>query len=99
LLDWLSETPIDLAPIGSIYDTIHIGTAEPLSLSRPYEAQEMDLKDRYPDQAEAIEAWTHALREGHAAMYKIFPTRAMPEIAGDMLDWWNRRRPGRSSMT
>lgn len=91
LLDWLSETPIDLAPIGSIYDTIHIGAAEPLSLSRPYEAQEMDLKDRYPDQAEAIEAWTHALREGREAMYKIFPTRAMPEIAGDMLDWWNRR--------
>ena len=24
-------------------------------------------------------------------MHKIFPTRAMPEIAGDILDWWNRR--------
>lgn len=91
MLDWLSETPIDFVSLGSIYDTLHIGSAEPLSLSRPYEAQEMDLKDRFPDQAEAIEAWTHALREGREAMYKIFPTRAMPEIAGDMLDWWNRR--------
>ena len=91
LLDWLSETPIDFVSLGSIYDTLHIGSAEPLSLSRPYEAQEMDLKDRFPEQAEAIEAWTHALREGREAMYKIFPTRAMPEIAGDMLDWWNRR--------
>ena len=91
LLDWLSETPIEFVPLGSIYDTIHIGSAEPLSLSRPYEAQEMDLKDRYPDQAEAIEAWTRALHEGREAMYKILPTRAMPEMAGDMLDWWNRR--------
>ena len=91
LLDWLSDTPIDFVPLGTIYDNVHIGSAEPLSLSRPYEAQERDLKDRYPDQAEAIEAWTHALREGREAMLKIFPTRAMPKIAGDMLDWWNRR--------
>lgn len=91
LLDWLSETPIEFVSLGAIYDTLHIGSAEPLSLSRPYEAQEMDLKDRFPDQAEAIEAWTRALREGREAIYKIFPTRAMPEIAGDMLDWWNRR--------
>ncbi len=91
LIDWLSETPIDFVSLGSIYDTIHIGSSEPLSLSRPYEAQEMDLRDRFPDQVEAIEAWTGALHEGREAMYKIFPTRAMPEIAGDMLDWWNRR--------
>lgn len=91
LLDWISDTPIELVPLGSIYDNVHIGSAEPLSLSRPYEAQERDLKDRYPDQAEAIEAWTHALREGRETMLKIFPTRAMPEIAGDVLDWWNRR--------
>ena len=91
LLDWLSDTPIDFVSLGSIYDTLHIGSAEPLSLSRPYEAQERDLKDRFPDQAVAIEAWTRALHEGREAMLKIFPTRAMPEIAGDMLDWWNRR--------
>ncbi|MCK0142817.1 NAD(P)/FAD-dependent oxidoreductase [Aliiroseovarius sp. F20344] len=91
MLDWLCETPIDFVSLGSVYDILHIGWSEPLPLSRPYEAQERDLKDRFPDQTEAIEAWTHALREGRAAMYKIFPTRAMPEVAGDMLDWWNRR--------
>ena len=90
LLDWLCDTPMDFVPMGSIYDILHIGSAEPLSLSRPYESQEMDLKDRYPDETEAIEAWTKATRSGHDAMYKIFPTRAMPEVAGDMLDWWNR---------
>ena len=39
--------------------TLHIGSAEPLPLSRPYEAQERDLKDRFPEQdlhPEAAEA-------------------------------------------
>ncbi|RIJ15087.1 NAD(P)/FAD-dependent oxidoreductase [Henriciella mobilis] len=90
LLDWLCDTPIDFVSLGAIYDIVQIGSAEPLSLSRPYEAQERDLKDRFPDQAEAIEAWTHALREGRDAMMKIIPTRAMPKGAGDILDWWNR---------
>ncbi len=90
MIDWLADTPIDFVSLGSVYDTLHIGSAKPLSLSRPYEAQERDLKDRFPDQAEAIEAWTHALRDGREAVMKTFPTRAMPKIAGDMLNWWNR---------
>ena len=90
LLDWICDTPMDFVSLGSIYDYLHIGSAEPLSLSRPFEAQERDLKDRYPDEAEAIEAWTHALREGAETIHKILPTRAMPKFAGDMLDWWNR---------
>lgn len=90
LIDWLSDTPIDFVPLGAIYDTLHIGSSAPLSLSRPYEAQERDLKDRFPDHADAIEAWTKSLHQGREAMYKVFPTRAMPKIAGDLLDWWNR---------
>ncbi|MEQ9693543.1 NAD(P)/FAD-dependent oxidoreductase [Shimia sp. SDUM112013] len=90
LLDWLCDTPMEFVPMGSIYDMLHIGSAAPLALSRPYEAQERDLKDRFPDETKAIEAWTEAMRAGHDAMYKIFPTRAMPEFVGDMLDWWNR---------
>jgi phytoene dehydrogenase-like protein len=90
LLDWLCDTPMDFVSLGSIYDHVHIGSAPPISLSRPYEAQEMDLKDRYPDQTEAIEAWIQALRDGREAMLKVFPTRAMPKFAGDILDWWNR---------
>ena len=91
LLDWLCDMPIEFVSLGSIYDHVHIGSAPPISLSRPYEAQELDLKDRYPDQAEAVEAWIQALRDGREAMLKVFPTRGMPKFAGDILDWWNRR--------
>ena len=91
LIDWLSDTPIEFASMGTVYDNLHIGSAETLSLSRPYEAQEMDLKERFPGEAEAIEAWTAALRAGREAMDKIFPARAMPKFAGDVLQWWNRQ--------
>ncbi|EYD72842.1 phytoene desaturase family protein [Limimaricola hongkongensis] len=91
LLDWLCDTPMEFVSLGAIYDVIHMKSAEPLLLSRPYEAQERDLKDRFPDQAEAIEAWTRALREGRETVMKATSTRAMPEILGDVLYWWNRR--------
>lgn len=91
LLDWLTHTPMEFEPMGSVYDNLHLGVAPPLPLSRPYEAQERDLKDRFPDEVEAIEAWTAALREGREVMYKIASTRAMPEFVGDMIDWWNHR--------
>ncbi|WP_347310693.1 phytoene desaturase family protein [Defluviimonas sp. SAOS-178_SWC] len=91
ILDWLSDTPIEFTSMGAIYDNLHIGDAEPLALSRPYEAQERDLKDRFPDEAKAIEAWTAALREGREAVIKVTPTRAMPEIIGSALKWWHGR--------
>ena len=91
LLDFVCNNPMEFVSLGSIFDVLHIGTEKPLSLSRPYEAYERDLKDRFPEHREAVAAWTQALREGRAAMYKIFPTRAMPDIAGDVMDWLNRR--------
>lgn len=91
LLDWLSDTPIEFTSMGAIYDNLHIGDAPTLTLSRPFEAQERDLKDRFPDEGKAIEAWTTALKAGQEAIQKIFPTRAMPELLGSALQWWNRR--------
>ena len=91
ILDWLSYTPIEFTPMGAVYDNLHIGDAPQLPLSRPFEAQERDLKDRFPEEANAIEAWTAALREGQETMEKIFPTRAMPELVSSAMHWWNGR--------
>ncbi len=91
ILDWLSDTPIEFTSMGAVYDNLHLGGAPPLALSRPYEAQERDLKDRFPREAKAIEAWTAALREGQEVMHRIFPTRAMPELLGHAVRWWNGR--------
>jgi all-trans-retinol 13,14-reductase len=89
MLDWLSDTPIEFTSMGSIYDNLHIGDAAPLSLSRPYEAQERDLKDRFPGEAKAIEAWIAALKEGRQASFTATSTRAMPEIIGSAMKWWH----------
>ena len=35
ILNWLCDSPIELAPMGPVYDTLHIGDAAPLKLSRP----------------------------------------------------------------
>ncbi|MBT8475614.1 MAG: NAD(P)/FAD-dependent oxidoreductase [Alphaproteobacteria bacterium] len=91
MINWLSHTPMDFEPMGAVFDNLHIADAPPLALSRPFEAQERDLKDRFPDEAEAIEEWIEALREGRETMYKVAPTRAMPEFVGNVLDWWNSR--------
>lgn len=85
-LDSVCDTPMEFVSLGAVYDYLHIGNAEPLALSRPYEAQERDLNDRFPDETEAIEAWTIALREGREALISTFAARALPESAGDMLD-------------
>jgi all-trans-retinol 13,14-reductase len=89
ILDWLSDTPIELASMGAIFDNLHIGDAAPLALSRPYEAQARDLKDRFPDEAAAIDEWIAALKEGRDAVHKLTMTRAMPEIMGAALKWWH----------
>ena len=89
-LDWLCDTPIELAPMGAVFDCLHMGDAEPLSLSRPYEAQMLDLKERFPGDAEAVDAWFDAVHKAREAVYAVFQTRAMPQPYGDIVEWWKR---------
>ena len=89
-LDWLCDTPIELAPMGAVYDYLHIGDAEPLPLTRPYEAQILDLKDRFPGEGKAIDAWFSAVKEAREAALTVFQTRAMPQPFGEVMEWWKR---------
>lgn len=91
LIDWLTHTPMQFEPMGAVYDNLHLADTPPLTLSRPFEAQERDLKDRFPAEAEAIEAWIAALREGRETLYTMSSTRAMPDFVGHMIEWWNHR--------
>ena len=90
ILDWICDTPIELAPMGAIYDVLHIGDTEPLLLSRPYEAQALDLKERFPDESEAIDAWFDAIHKGREAAISVLQTRAMPQPIGAFIEWWKR---------
>lgn len=91
LLDWLSDTPIEMAPLGAVYDTLHIGDAPPLKLSRPTEAQKLDLKERFPDEGDAINAWYDAIDSGQEALLTVGQVRSMPAPFGAALKWWRGR--------
>lgn len=90
ILDWLCDTPIELAPMGAIYDVLHIGDAEPLLLSRPYAAQALDLKERFPNESEAIDAWFDAIHKGREVAISVLQTRALPQPIGAFMEWWKR---------
>ena len=81
MIDWLTHTPMKFEPMGAVYDNLHLGDAPPLALSRPFEAQERDLKYRFPDEAEAIEEWIAALRKGRRTMYAIASTLPCPTLS------------------
>lgn len=92
MLDWLCDAPIELAPVGAVYDTLHIGEAAPLKLSRPAAAQRLDLKERFPDDTEAIDAWFDALVDGREAMTALVQSRSMPTVVASALKWWRSRK-------
>lgn len=95
MLDWLCDSPIELAPIGSVYDTLHIGDSPPLQLSRPASAQRMDLKERFPNDAEAIDQWFDAIVDGRTAMDTAGQIRSLPTFVGPALKWWRGRKINR----
>jgi len=90
LLDWLCDTPIELAPMGTIYDVLHIGDADPLPLSRPKEAQVLDLKERFPEENKAIDAWFDAIEKGKEAAMAVLQSRGMPQPIGAFIGWWKK---------
>lgn len=91
ILDWLADTPIELASMGTIYDTLHMGDTPSITLSRPTAAQKLDLQERFPNEGDAIDAWFHAILQGQQALTTLTRARAMPAAIGAVLKWWNRR--------
>lgn len=92
MLDWLCDSPIELAPIGSVYDTLHIGDSPPLKLSRPASAQRLDLKERFPDEADAIDGWFDAIIDGRKALSSAGQIRSLPHVVGAAMKWWRGRK-------
>ena len=45
MLDWLTSTPMEFEPMGSVYDNLYLGDEPPLALSHPFEAQMSALRE------------------------------------------------------
>jgi all-trans-retinol 13,14-reductase len=92
ILDWLCDSPIELAPVGAVYDTLHIGDSAPLQLSRPIAAQRLDLKERFPDETDAIDAWFDNIVDGKDALGVVGQVRSFPPVFASALRWWRGRK-------
>ncbi|MEL6950274.1 MAG: hypothetical protein AAGM16_09215 [Pseudomonadota bacterium] len=65
-----------------------------MELSRPFEAQALDLKECFPEDHDGIVAWFEAAHEAREEMYTAFKSRAMPRAIGQAIEWWHRRSWG-----
>jgi all-trans-retinol 13,14-reductase len=88
-LKWLSKSPIEFAPVGDVFDVLHLGDAEPLPVASPYAAHAADLKERFPDEAQAIDAWFEAVHRARDAAHVIFQSRSLQQPIEDVLNGEN----------
>lgn len=91
ILDWLSGGTIEFRSVGTVYDTLHFPDGFEIPVGRPAAAYKLELKDRFPDHADEIEAYFEALQSAEEAAHRVGAERAMPEPFRSAHHWWNRR--------
>jgi len=91
-LRWLSNGAIQMAPLGPVYDTIHFPGGFQIQLSRPESALKLDLKEKFPGSAAAIDAYFDSLRDAQEAGHAALALRAMPEPLAKLYRLWKGRR-------
>ena len=91
ILDWLSDTSIDFASVGPVYDTLHFPGGFELAVSRPVAAYKMELKERFPGHEAEIGAYFAAIEAGATAVQMVTGERGMPEPIKSLHRWWNRK--------
>ena len=92
ILDWLSGGTIEFRSVGTVYDTLHFLDEFEISVGRPAEAYNMELKERFPDNAAEIDAYFEALLSGEEAAHMVGAERAIPEPFRSAHHWWGKRK-------
>lgn len=92
ILDWLSGNRIEFRSVGTVYDVLHFPDGVDVSVGRPASAYKMELKERFPQQTEQIDAYFEALREAEIAMRMVTTERALPEPFRSAHQWWNKKK-------
>ena len=92
ILDWLSDQSIEFRSVGTVYDVLHFPDALDISVGRPADAYKMELKDRFPEHTEEIDAYFEALLSADEAMRMVSTERTIPEPFRSAHNWWNRNK-------
>ncbi len=92
MLDWLGGGSVEFRSVGTVYDTLDLPDGFELPVGRPADAFKMELKDRFVDQAGAIDAYFEALQSGEEALHLATSERSMPEPFRSAHRWWNKKK-------
>jgi len=99
VLDWLSDSAIDFASVGPVYDTVRFPDGFEFQFSRPEHALRQDLVEKFPRSERDIDAFFAALAAAERAGPALFARRAMPGWIGALYGllrgagvrkWWDR---------
>ncbi len=78
IVDWLSGGTIHFAPMGPVYDTVHLPGGFEFQFARPQAALVAELKERFPASTGEIDVFFEALEAAEHAGRAIYAQRAMP---------------------
>ncbi|MGR8948497.1 MAG: phytoene desaturase family protein [Gammaproteobacteria bacterium] len=90
ILDWLSGCTIDFHSLGTVYDTLHFPDDLTVPVARPAAAYKMELKDRFPRNAQEIDRYFEALKSAEETAQMIGAERSIPEPFLSAYRWWNK---------
>ena len=91
-LNWLSDGTIEFRSVGTVYDILHFPEEFEIPVARPAAAYQMELKERFPDNVDEIDAYFDALLSAEETMHAIAAERAMPGAVRHAHRWWNKKR-------
>lgn len=99
LYDWLSDGELKMASVGPVYDTLHFPDGFEVTISRPEASLKMDLREKFPHCARAIDAYFKAMNDAQHAGHHVFALRGMPGglatvyrfLHGHAIDKWCSR--------
>jgi all-trans-retinol 13,14-reductase len=92
ILDWLSGGTIEFRSVGTVYDMLHFPDGFEICVGRPAAAYKMELKERFPDNADEIDAYFEALLSAEKAGHMVAAERVMPKPLRSVHHWWNKRK-------
>ena len=77
MCEWLIGEELKMAPIGSVYDTLHFPDHFEMAISRPEEALKMDLREKFPASLKEIDLYFQTVADARHAMQHAFALHGM----------------------
>ena len=90
ILDWICDGRIEMASMGTVYDTVHFPEGFEIRFSRPEAALKQNLKEKFPDSAAEIDIFFSVLGEAEHAGRALFAQRAMPWPLSKIHQFWHQ---------